>query len=137
MRGPLGEEKVITIRQEVGKLVVALLRKEIRFQTWVANPVLVRNSNGKWRMCVKFRDLNKACPKDSYPLPLIDKLVYTTSGHELLRFMDSYSGYNQIRMAEGDTLHTAFYVDSDIYIPLYLHALWTAQYWHHLLGNGK
>jgi hypothetical protein len=49
---------------------------------------------GKWRMCVDFTDLNKACPKDSFPLPRIDQLVDSTAGHKLLTFMDAFSGYN-------------------------------------------
>ena len=53
-------------------------------------------------MCVDFTDLNKACPKDSYPLPRIDQLVDLTAGHQLLSFMDSFLGYNQIKMDEAD-----------------------------------
>ena len=48
-------------------------------------------------MCVDFTDLNKACPKDSFPLPRIDQLVDSTAGHKLLTFMDAFSGYNQIK----------------------------------------
>ncbi len=70
--------------------------------------MLVKKSNGKWRMCVDFTDLNKACPKDAYPLPRIDLLVDLTAGNELMSFMDAYSGYNQIRMnpADEDTRHS-------------------------------
>ena len=53
-------------------------------------------------MCVDFTDLNKACPKDIYPLPRIDQLVDSTAGHKLLSFMDAFSGYNQIQMEEED-----------------------------------
>lgn len=70
---------------------------------------------GKWNMFVDFKDLNKACPKDWYPLLRIDQLVDATSRHELLSFMDVYSGYNQIRMSEKYAPHTAFYANSDIY----------------------
>lgn len=104
-RRPLGEEKVISIKQEVWKIVNAQFIKEIMFQTWVENPVLVKKSKDKWTMCVDFRDLNNACPKDSYPLPMIDQLVDATLGHELLSFMDAYSGYNQIKMAKSDACH--------------------------------
>ena len=69
---------------------------------WLANVVLVKNANGKWRMCVDFTDLNKACLKDSFPLPRIDQLVDSTAGHKLLTFIDAFSGYNQIRMAKED-----------------------------------
>ena len=63
---------------------------------------MVKKANGKWRMYVDFTDLNKACPKDSYPLPRIDQLVDSTTGHKLLSFIDAFSGYNQIRMDRVD-----------------------------------
>ena len=63
---------------------------------------MVKKSNGKWRMCVNFTDLNKAYPKDSFPLPRTDQLVDSTTGHKLLSFMDAFSGYNQILMDEDD-----------------------------------
>ena len=64
--------------------------------------VMVKKSNGKWRMCVDFIDLNKACPKDSFPLLRINQLVDSTIGHKILSFMDAFSGYNQILMDEED-----------------------------------
>nr|AAM93706.1 putative gag-pol precursor [Oryza sativa Japonica Group]AAP54129.1 transposon protein, putative, unclassified [Oryza sativa Japonica Group] len=69
---------------------------------------MVRKANGKWRMCVDFTDLNKACPKDHFPLPRIDQLVDSTAGCELLNFLDAYSGYHQISMAKEDEEKTAF-----------------------------
>ena len=63
---------------------------------------MVMKANGKWRMCVDFTDLNKAYPKDNYPLPRIDQLVDLTVGHKLLSFMDVFSRYNQIRMDKVD-----------------------------------
>ena len=69
---------------------------------------MVKKANGNWRMCVDFTDLNKACPKDSYPLPRIDTLVDSTARHQLLSFMDAFSGYNQIRMDESDQEKTSF-----------------------------
>ena len=59
-------------------------------------------------MCVDYTDLNKACPRDAYPIPSIDKLVDGAAGHAVLSFLDAYSGYNQIPMAEEDKLKTAF-----------------------------
>lgn len=81
------------------------------YPEWLANVVLVKKSNGKWRMCVDFTDLNKACPKDNFPLPRIDLLVDSTAGHELLSFMDAFSGYNQNHMEEADQEKTAFITD--------------------------
>jgi hypothetical protein len=66
-------------------------------------------------MCVDYTDLHRACPKDAYPLPNIDKLVDNSSGYKLLSFMDAYSGYNQILMAEEDKMKTAFMTESGNY----------------------
>ncbi|CAL8162416.1 unnamed protein product [Prunus armeniaca] len=66
-------------------------------------------------MCQDYTDLNKACPKDSFPLPQIDQLVDATAGHELLSFMDAYSGYNQIFMNPTDSEHTTFIIDQGLY----------------------
>ncbi|XP_073063957.1 uncharacterized protein [Primulina eburnea] len=74
----------------------------------VSNVVSVPKSTEKWRMCVDFRDLNKACPKDHYPLPMIDQLVDSTSGFELLSFMDAYQRYHQISLAKNDRDKTNF-----------------------------
>ena len=78
------------------------------YPDWLVNVVMVKKANGKWRMCVDFTDLNRACPKDSYPLPRIDQLVDSTTGHKLLSFMDAFSGYNQIKMDEADQEKTSF-----------------------------
>jgi len=69
------EERRLVIRQETKKLLSVGYIREIQYLEWLANVVLVKKANGKWRMCVDFMDLNKACPKDSYPLPNIDALV--------------------------------------------------------------
>ena len=66
-------------------------------------------------MCVDFTDLNKACPKDSFPLPRIDQLVDSTAGHKLMTFMDVFSGYNQIKMAKEDQEKTAFVTSQGLY----------------------
>jgi len=81
---------------------------EARYTTWLANVVPVKKPNGKWRMFVDYTNLNKACPRDAYPLPSIDRLVDGTTSHTTLSFLDAYSGYNQIPMAEEDKLKTAF-----------------------------
>ena len=82
------------IIDEVTKLLAVGFIQEVHYLEWLANVVLVKKANGKWRMCVDFIDLNKACPKDSFPLPRIDQLVDSTAGHKLLTFMDAFSGYN-------------------------------------------
>jgi Reverse transcriptase (RNA-dependent DNA polymerase). len=95
-------------REELDKLLKAGFIREVLHPEWLANPVMVRKANGKWRMCVEFTDLNKACPKDHFPLPRIDQLVDSTAGCELLSFLDAYSGYHQISMAKEDEEKTAF-----------------------------
>ncbi|XP_030963996.1 uncharacterized protein LOC115985174 [Quercus lobata] len=89
--------------------------QEVYYPDWLANVVMVKKANGKWRMCVDFTDLNKACPKDSYPLPRIDQLVDSTAGHKLLSFMDAFSGYNQIRMDEADQEKTSFVTSQGLF----------------------
>ncbi|XP_057757888.1 uncharacterized protein LOC130976943 [Arachis stenosperma] len=107
----LGTEKRLACLAEVKKLIAANFIREIRFTTWLANVVMVKKSNGKWRMCVDFTDLNKACPKDAYPLPCIDNLVDNSCGFGSLSFMDVYSGYNQILMHPSDQEKTAFIIE--------------------------
>ncbi|XP_052297264.1 uncharacterized protein LOC127902396 [Citrus sinensis] len=86
------QERYEAINGEVEKLLRVGFIREVNYPEWISNV------NGKWRMCVDFTDLNKACPKDSFPLPKIDQLVDSTAGHGLLSFMDAFSGYNQIPM---------------------------------------
>ena len=76
--------------------------REVYYPDWLANVVMVKKANGKWRMCVDFTDLNRAFPKDSYPLPRIDTLVDSTTRHGLLSFMDAFPGYIKIKMNEED-----------------------------------
>ena len=87
-------ERDNAIKDEVQKLIAAKVIREVHYPGWLANVVMVKKANGKWRMCVDFTDLNKACPKDNYPLPRIDQLVDSTASHKLLSFMDAFSGYN-------------------------------------------
>ena len=76
--------------------------------TWLAKPVVVRKANGKRRLCIDYTDINKACPKDPFPLPCIDQIVDSTAGCDLLSFLDAYSGYHQIFMTREDEEKTAF-----------------------------
>ena len=94
------QERDKAIAEEVQKLLEADFIREVYYPNWLANVVMVKKANGKWRMCLDFANLNKACPKDSYPLPRIDTVVDSTAGHQLLSFMDAFSGYNQIKMEE-------------------------------------
>ena len=87
-------ERDNAIKDEVQKLMAAKFIREVYYPDWLANVVMVKKANGKWRMSIDFTDLNKVCPKDSYPLLCIDQLVDSTAGHKLLSFMDAFSGYN-------------------------------------------
>ena len=83
-------ERDNAIKEEVQKLITVQFIREVYYLDWLANVVMVKKANGKWRMYVDYIDLNKACLKDSYPLPRIDQLVDSTAGHQLLSFMDAF-----------------------------------------------
>ena len=108
-------ERNKAVTEEVEKLLEADFIREVFYPNWLANVVMVKKSNGKWRMCVDFTDLNKACPKDSFPLPRIDQLVDSTTRHKLLSFMDAFSGYNQILMDEDDQEKTSLITSQGLY----------------------
>ncbi|CAL8174804.1 unnamed protein product [Prunus armeniaca] len=103
------------MKAEVDKLSTIGFIKEVDYPTWLANVVMVRKPRKGWRMCVDYTNLNRACPKDSFPLPRIDQLVDATAGHALLSFMDAYSGYNQIFMHLEDQAHTSIITDRGLY----------------------
>ena len=85
---------ILKIKEEVVKQLKASFIKAVEWIDWVANIVPVPKKDGRVWMCVDFRDLNKACPKDNFPLPYIDVLVDNTAGSALISFMDGFSGYN-------------------------------------------
>ncbi|KAA0045648.1 uncharacterized protein E6C27_scaffold243G001600 [Cucumis melo var. makuwa] len=89
---------------KVNKLIDAGFILEVKYPMWIANIVPVRKKNGQLRVCVNFRDLNNACPKYDFPLPIMEIMIVALVGHEALSFMDGLSRYNQIRMALDDAL---------------------------------
>ena len=95
-------ERQKAINEEVGKLLQAGAIREVECPEWLANVVLVKKVNGKWRLCIDFTDVNQACPKDSFPLPRIDLIVDAIADHELLGFMDAFFCYNKISMDHDD-----------------------------------
>ncbi|KAL0404056.1 UNVERIFIED_CONTAM: Transposon Ty3-G Gag-Pol polyprotein [Sesamum radiatum] len=101
-------EKDKIIPGEVDKLLAAGHIREIQFLEWLSNVVLVPKPGEKWRMCIDFRDLNKACPKDYHPLPRIDQSVDSTSGCELLSMMDALQGYHRIMLTPEDLKRVSF-----------------------------
>ncbi|KAM0977044.1 hypothetical protein ACFX2C_019872 [Malus domestica] len=116
-------ERYEAMKAEVEKLKGIGFVHEVNYPTWVANVVLIKNPTKEslllqkvlWRMCVDYTDLNKGCPNDSFPFSLIDRLIDSTTGCELLSFINAYSGYNQILMNLPDQEHTAFTTDRGLY----------------------
>ncbi|GJR88544.1 reverse transcriptase domain-containing protein [Tanacetum coccineum] len=108
-------ERNKAIQEEVTKLVDAGIMKEVHYHSWLSNPVMVKKHDGTWRMCVDFKDLNNACPKDCYPLPEIDWKVESLCGYSFKCFLDAYKGYHQIKMAKEDEEKTAFITSQGIF----------------------
>jgi hypothetical protein len=103
------------IHKEVWKLLDAGFTEEVHHPVWLANPVIVPKENRKLRMCIDYTNLNKAYHKDPYPLPRIDQIVDSTSGCDLLSFLDAYSGFHQIQMSRQDRNHTTFVTVDGLY----------------------
>jgi len=101
-------EVSLKIKDEVEKQFNAGFLAVAKYPQWVANVVPIPKKDGKVRMCVDYRYLNRASPKDDFPLPHIDILVDNTTKFSLFLFMDGFSGYNQIKMAPEDIENTTF-----------------------------
>ncbi|KAL0404425.1 UNVERIFIED_CONTAM: Retrovirus-related Pol polyprotein from transposon [Sesamum radiatum] len=110
-----GVERSQAIKEGVEKLFKAKYVRPMQYPEWLANMVLVLKSNEKWRLCINFMDLNKACPKDPFPLPRINALVDSTSRCEMLSFLDTYKGYNQIPLASEDQEKASFVTDQGVF----------------------
>ena len=96
------KEHAKAVREEVAKLKQAGAIKEVFYPKWLANTVVVKKKSGKWRVCIDFTDLNKACPKDPFPMPKIDQLIDATVGYPQMSFLDAFQGYHQIPLALDD-----------------------------------
>ncbi|GJS27550.1 reverse transcriptase domain-containing protein [Tanacetum coccineum] len=103
------------IQEEVEKLMDAGIMKEVHYHSWLSNPVMVKKHDDRWRMCVDFKDLNKACPQDGYPLPEIDWKVESLCGFPFKCFLDAYKGYHQIKMAKEDEEKTTFITSQGVF----------------------
>ncbi|XP_019051452.1 PREDICTED: uncharacterized protein LOC109113948 [Nelumbo nucifera] len=103
------------IKEEVDKQLGINFVREVHYPKWPSNVVVVRKANGKLRICIDFVHINKAFPKDSFPLPRIDHLVNATTRYELLSFMDAFSGYNQIKKHLIDEEKTSFIIEHSTY----------------------
>ena len=105
----------LQVKEEIQKKLSVGFLLVVEYPEWLVNVVLVPKKDGKVRVCVDFRDLNKASPKDDFPLPHIDMLVDSTVEHPMLSFMDGFSGYNQILMAPDDMEKISFITEWGTY----------------------
>ena len=110
----IGDEIRKVIRDEIARLLTYGFIMEVLHPDWLANPVLVEKKKDDpnvaivWRMCIDYTNLNKACPKDPFPLPQIDQVIDSTAGCELLSFVDAHSGFHQMPLNPIDQVKTAF-----------------------------
>jgi hypothetical protein len=104
----MSEEKVKAAEAEVQRSQDAQVIREVKYPVWLANTVPVKKKNGKWRMCVDFTNLNKACKKDDFPLERVDKIVDDAANSDMLSLLDMFSRYHQIRVHKGDEEKTSF-----------------------------
>jgi hypothetical protein len=111
----MSEDKAEGAQNEVKRLLSAGVIREVTYPEWLANNVMVKKANRKWRMCIDFTDLNKACLKDEFPLPRIDSLVDAAASSELISLLDCYLGYQQIWMKKEDEPKTSFITSSGTY----------------------
>jgi hypothetical protein len=105
---PMSGDRVKSAEAEVRKLLDARIIREVQYPVWVANVVMVLKKNGNMRMCIDFTELNKACPKDPYPLPRIDVIIDQAAGCEMLSLLDCFSGYHQVWMRRENEAKTGF-----------------------------
>jgi hypothetical protein len=102
------DEVLADVKKEVERLLDANFIRPCRYAEWISNIVPVYKKNGKMRVCIDFRDLNRGTPMDGYPMPVADLLVDAAAGHKVISFMDGNAGYNQIFKAIEDISKTAF-----------------------------
>ena len=114
-RRKLAPERATIVLEEVERLLTFGAIREVQYPFWLSNTVVVKKKNGKWRVCIDFTDLNKACPKDPFPLPRIDQLVDSASRHARLSFLDAFQGYHQIPMNLADQEKTSFITPKGTY----------------------
>jgi hypothetical protein len=111
----MSDDKVKGARNKVKRLLSAGVIREVTYPEWLTNIVMAKKANVKWRMCIDFTDLNKACSKDEFPLPRIDSLVDAATTSELMSLLGCYSGYHQIWMKKEDEPKTSFITPSGTY----------------------
>ena len=103
----------LVIQTGVDNLLQNRFIRAMKYPEWMANVVVVPKKGNKWRVCVDYKDLNDACPKDSFSLPRIDQIVDAAVGHGMVSFLDAFSGYHQIPMHPPDAEKTSFITPMD------------------------
>jgi hypothetical protein len=98
------------VKKEIEKMLEVGFIRPCRYAEWISSIVPVQKKDGRWRVCVDFRDLNRDTPKDEYPMPVAEMLINVVAGNKIMSFMDANAGYNQIFMAPEDIHKTAFRV---------------------------
>jgi hypothetical protein len=111
----MSDDKAEGARNEVKRLLSVGVISEVTYLEWLGNTIMVKKANGKWRMCIDFTDLNKACLKDEFPLLRIDSLVDAAATSKLMSLLDCYSGYHQIWIKKEVEPKTSFITPSDTY----------------------
>ena len=108
-------EVLVEVKKEIEKMLKAGFIRPCRYADWISSIVPVQKKDGRWRIAIDFRDLNRATPKDEpYPMPVAETLINAAAGHKMLSFMDGNAGYNQIYMAPEDINKTAFRVPGSV-----------------------
>ena len=116
----MSDKKTEAAKTEVHRLLEVRFIEPIAYPAWLANIVMVQKKSSKWRMCIDFTSLNKACPKDNFHLPRIDKIIDSTTGYKVMSLLDCFSGYHQIYMQEEDKASTSFITPLDTYFFIWM-----------------
>uniref|UniRef100_A0A803Q2L9 Uncharacterized protein n=1 Tax=Cannabis sativa TaxID=3483 RepID=A0A803Q2L9_CANSA len=132
----MGADRNNVVNDEVEKMLENDTIEEVQYPTWLANLVVVLKKNVKWKVCIDFTNLNKAYPKDNFPLPHIDMIIDSTVGHELMSFMDAFSGDNRIMMHPLNREKTSFIIERGAYCYKQL-GLTMEAYIDDMLGKSK
>jgi hypothetical protein len=96
------------VKKKIEKMLEAGFIRPCRYAKWISSIVPIQKKDGRWQVCVDFRDINRATPKDEYLMPVAETLINAAVGNKILSFMDSNAGYNQIFMTPKDIHKTAF-----------------------------
>ena len=108
MLAPINLRKAVVVKAEVENLLKFGFIYPIALTEWVSNPVPIDKNQGTIHVCTEFRDVNKACPKENYPMPFIDQIIDACAGSEVFSFMDGFFGYNKIQIKPEDQHKTNF-----------------------------